>query len=30
LDVLYTPQFNTYQGVTTIQLSLREMRPHRH
>ncbi|GAB4344654.1 MAG: single-stranded-DNA-specific exonuclease RecJ [Candidatus Abyssubacteria bacterium] len=28
LDVLYTPQLNTYRGVTTMQLSLREIRPH--
>jgi single-stranded-DNA-specific exonuclease len=28
IDILYTPQFNTYKGVTSIQLSLRDIRPH--
>jgi len=28
IDILYTPQFNTYQGTTSIQLSLRDIRPH--
>jgi single-stranded-DNA-specific exonuclease len=26
LDILYTPQFNTYRGVTSVQLSLRDVR----
>jgi single-stranded-DNA-specific exonuclease len=29
VDILYSPQFNTYQGTTSIQLSLRDIRPHR-
>jgi len=29
LDIIYTPQFNTYKGLTSIQLSLRDVRPHR-
>jgi len=29
IDVIYTPQLNTYQGTTSIQLSLRAVRPHR-
>ena len=28
LDILYTPQFNTFRGVTTVQLSLRDVRAH--
>jgi single-stranded-DNA-specific exonuclease len=28
LDIVYTPQFNSYRGNTTIQLSLRDIRPH--
>lgn len=28
LDIIYTPQLNTYRGNTTIQLSLRDVRPH--
>lgn len=28
LDILYSPQYNTYAGKTTIQLSLRDIRPH--
>lgn len=28
LDIIYTPQFNTYKGVTTVQLSLRDVRSH--
>jgi single-stranded-DNA-specific exonuclease len=28
IDILYTPQFNTYRGVTSIQLSLRDVRLH--
>jgi len=28
IDILYTPQFNTYKGVTSIQLSIRDIRPH--
>ena len=26
LDILYTPQFNTFRGVTSVQLSLRDVR----
>jgi single-stranded-DNA-specific exonuclease len=29
LDILYTPQFNTYRGVTSVQLSLRDIREHK-
>jgi len=28
IDILYTPQLNTYRGVTSIQLSLRDIREH--
>lgn len=28
IDVLYTPQYNTYRDVTSIQLSLRDVREH--
>jgi single-stranded-DNA-specific exonuclease len=28
IDILYNPQFNTYREVTSIQLSLRDIRPH--
>jgi single-stranded-DNA-specific exonuclease len=28
LDIIFTPQFNTYKGSTTIQLTLRDARPH--
>jgi single-stranded-DNA-specific exonuclease len=29
IDILYTPQFNTYRGVKSIQLSLRDVREHK-
>jgi single-stranded-DNA-specific exonuclease len=29
IDILYTPQLNTYRGVTSIQLSLRDVRKHK-
>ncbi len=28
IDILYTPQFNTFRGETSIQLSLRDVHPH--
>jgi len=28
IDILFNPQFNTYRGSTTIQLSLRDLRSH--
>jgi single-stranded-DNA-specific exonuclease len=28
VDIVYTPQFNTYRGMTSIQLSLRDIRLH--
>ena len=28
IDILYAPQFNTFRGETSIQLSLRDVRPH--
>ncbi len=28
LDIAYTPQFNTYKGVTSIQLNIRDIRSH--
>jgi single-stranded-DNA-specific exonuclease len=29
IDILYSPQFNTYRGVTSVQLSLRDVREHK-